>query len=262
MTRLKNSIFGLLVFLAGCICPNAAGPSAGRVGDLSVGPPVRTIELGRSVEGRAIRMHVFGDGGPVTFVFAGIHGDEPSSEFVALHLVEYLLAHGESCAGRTIAVLPAANPDGLLRGTRTNANGVDCNRNFPTGNWKPKAKKARYSPGKAPASEPETRAVIKAVEMLEPDAIVSIHSTDKFEPCNNYDGPAEGLARLMQPHNGYPPKASVGYPTPGSFGTYAGIERKIPTITLELPHKQRPQQVWPPNRDALLAMIVHVAERP
>ena len=32
----------------------------------------------------------------------------------------------------------------------------------------------------------------------------------------------------------YPVEASIGYPTPGSFGTYAGIERQIPTITLEL----------------------------
>ena len=33
---------------------------------------------------------------------------------------------------------------------------------------------------------------------------------------------------------GYPVEKSIGYPTPGSFGTWAGIERKIPTITLEL----------------------------
>ena len=26
----------------------------------------------------------------------------------------------------------------------------------------------------------------------------------------------------------------MGYPTPGSFGTWAGIEKEIPTITLEL----------------------------
>jgi len=246
MTRFKNSVFAL-VLLAGCTHPNVA---------------VRTVELGTSVEGRPIRMHVFGRGGPVTFIFGGIHGDEPSSEFVALQLVEHLLADGKGCAGRTVAVLASANPDGLLKGTRTNANAVDCNRNFPTDNWKPKAPKARYSPGKSPASEPETRALIKAVELLKPDAIVSIHSTDRFAPCNNYDGPAAELARLMERHNRLPPKASVGYPTPGSFGTYAGVERKIPTITLELPHRQRPQTVWPPNRDALLALIAAVKDRP
>ena len=32
----------------------------------------------------------------------------------------------------------------------------------------------------------------------------------------------------------YPTESSIGYPTPGSFGTWAGVERDIPTITLEL----------------------------
>ncbi len=218
----------------------------------------RTIQVGESVGGRAIRVHVFGSGGPTTFIFAGIHGDEGISEFVALHLIEHLLGNSECCGAGTVAVLPSANPDGLLAGTRVNANAVDCNRNFPAANWKPQAKGARYSPGKSPGSEPETRALVEAIRILKPDAIVSIHSTDTFKPCNNYDGPAADLAKLMAPHNGYPPKGSVGYPTPGSFGTWAGVERKIPTITLELPNKARPQQVWPGNRDALLALIAAV----
>ena len=32
----------------------------------------------------------------------------------------------------------------------------------------------------------------------------------------------------------YPVEGDIGYPTPGSFGTWAGIEKNIPTITLEL----------------------------
>jgi len=221
----------------------------------------RSIQVGKSVGGRAIRMHVFGRHGPTVFIFAGIHGDEPSSEFVALHLIEHLLGNDDVHASGRVAVLPSANPDGLLAGTRVNANAVDCNRNFPAANWKPHAKGARYSPGKSPGSEPETRALLEAIRILKPDAIVSIHSTSTFKPCNNYDGPAAQLARLMAPHNGYPPKGSVGYPTPGSFGTWAGVERKIPTITLELPHKERGQKVWPGNRDALLALIAAVAAR-
>ena len=221
----------------------------------------RTIQVGKSVGGRAIRMHIFGSGGPTTFIFAGLHGDEGISEFVALHMIEHLLGDSAPYASARVAVLPSANPDGLLAGTRVNANAVDCNRNFPAANWKPQAKGARYSPGKSPGSEPETRALVEAIGILKPDAIVSIHSTSTFEPCNNYDGPAADLAKLMAPHNGYPPKGSVGYPTPGSFGTWAGVERKIPTITLELPHKTRAQKLWPGNRDALLALIAAVSGR-
>ncbi|MCP4376353.1 MAG: murein peptide amidase A, partial [bacterium] len=240
---------GWIVSLGGC-CPL-----------FSAKPPVikpaayHTVQVGQSVSGRPIRMHVFGSTGPTTFIFAGIHGDEPSSEFLALHMVEYLLGNDKYYKSARVAVLPSANPDGLLAGTRVNANAVDCNRNFPAKNWKPKGKSARYSPGKAPGSEPETQALLEAIRILKPDAIISIHSTSTFKPCNNYDGPSADLAKLMSLHNGYPPKASVGYPTPGSFGTWSGIERKIPTITLELPHKTRAQTLWPPNRDALLALI-------
>ena len=41
---------------------------------------------------------------------------------------------------------------------------------------------------------------------------------------------AEKISKIIN----YPAEASIGYPTPGSFGTYAGVERNIPTITLEL----------------------------
>jgi protein MpaA len=244
---------GLAIFMGGCDCCGLiSGKSAINAA------AYRTVKVGQSVGGRPIRMHVFGDSGPTTFILAGLHGDEGISQFVALNLIEHLLSDSNSYASATVAVLPSANPDGLLAGTRVNANAVDCNRNFPASNWKPQAKGARYSPGKTPGSEPETQALIQAIEILKPDAIVSIHSTDTFKPCNNYDGPAAELAELMTPHNGYPAKGSVGYPTPGSFGTWAGVERRIPTITLELPNKARPQKVWPGNRDALLALIAAV----
>ena len=249
---------GLAIFIGGCDYCSPVRPEP-----LNIQPAAyRTVKVGQSAGGLPIRMHVFGSNGPTTFIFAAIHGDEGISQFVALNLIEHLLSNSKCYESATVAVLPSANPDGLLAGTRVNANAVDCNRNFPATNWKPQAKGARYSPGKSPGSEPETQALIEAIRILQPDAIVSIHSTSTFEPCNNYDGPAADLARLMTPFNGYPAKGSVGYPTPGSFGTWAGVERKIPTITLELPNKARPQKIWPGNRDALLALIAAVSVEP
>ncbi|MBY0385631.1 DUF2817 domain-containing protein, partial [bacterium] len=32
----------------------------------------------------------------------------------------------------------------------------------------------------------------------------------------------------------YKIEETIGYPTPGSLGTYAGIERNIPTLTYEI----------------------------
>ena len=33
---------------------------------------------------------------------------------------------------------------------------------------------------------------------------------------------------------GYKIEPDIGYPTPGSLGTYAGLERQIPTLTYEI----------------------------
>ena len=44
----------------------------------------------------------------------------------------------------------------------------------------------------------------------------------------------------------YPVEESIGYPTPGSFGTYAGVERNIPTITLEMDEEINVDELYPP----------------
>ncbi len=199
-------------------------------------------------------MHRFGSGPRPVLVFGGIHGDERNSAEVADALVRYLREGAASQLALNVAIIPSANPDGLAAGERGNARGVDCNRNFPARNWSVSA--ARSSHGGASAgSEPETRALIRVVNMLQPRAIISIHSITRGRECNNYDGPARQLAEIMSRHNRYPPKASIGYPTPGSFGSWAGIDQRYPVITLELPKKLPGPQCWDQNRDALLAAI-------
>jgi protein MpaA len=108
--------------------------------------------------------------------------------------------------------------------------------------------------GEAPASEPETRAVIKAVKRYAPSKIISIHSIGEGRYCNNYDGPGKALAGRMKRFNGYPVVKSLGYSTTGSFGTWAGHERNLPTVTLELPSHHSPKRCWENNRRALLSV--------
>lgn len=214
-------------------------------------PRVQTI--GRSIRGAAIEMHTLGRGPVETLIFAGIHGDERNSAELAELLVAHLRANPAAGNGRGVAIIPRANPDGLARGTRGNANGVDLNRNFPASNWRPAGRGRRH--GTHAASEPETRALIAVMERLRPARIVSIHAIHGGRECNNFDGPARHLAERMTALNGYPTKASIGYPTPGSFGSWAGIDRRIPTVTLELPRSRTGRQCWPQQRAALLAVI-------
>ncbi len=214
----------------------------------------RTILLGCSVEGRPLALHRFGEGTGGTLVIGGIHGNEPTSAEVAERLLHYLEDRPGGWTGPPVAVLPRANPDGLERGTRANARGVDLNRNFATANWTLRRPGRAYYGGPRPESEPEAWAVLRAIRMTRPARIVSIHSITRRRQCNNFDGPAENLARAMSARNGYPVVASLGA-CRGSLGNWAGVDRGLPIITLELPRGLPGDEAWMQNRDALLVAI-------
>ena len=156
-------------------------------------------------------------------VIGCMHGDEPQGKYL---IQEYLKSNTET----KLLFIPCLNPDGIKSNTRVNANGVDLNRNFPTKNWELTEKNNFYG-GQEPASEIETKFLINVIEEYKPELILTLHAPYKVV---NYDGDALNIAQKISEIIKYPVEASIGYPTPGSFGTWAGIENNIPTITLEL----------------------------
>ena len=164
-----------------------------------------------------------------TLIIGVFHGDEPQGKFLIEEYIKTKDTNG-------LMFIPCLNPDGMQLGKRTNANGVDLNRNFPTKNWGEDTSQAGDNPadyfgGTSGGSEIETQFVINVIEKYKPELIITLHAPYKIV---NYDGPAQEIAEKISEIIKYPVEASIGYPTPGSFGTYAGVERQIPTITLEL----------------------------
>lgn len=197
----------------------------------------RNRYYGNSVLGAPLEVFLPSDGKASYLILAGQHGDEPETTTVLSTVLRALAPEYLSCA-----VVLAANPDGLTRGTRANAQGVDLNRNFPTTDWSPspimyswlngESKSVKLSPGKKPASEPETQALLNLVKALKPKAIISIHAR-----LGCIDDPDETeLGQWISRETKLQLVKHIGYPTPGSFGTWAK-ERGISLITFELPNE-------------------------
>ncbi len=108
---------------------------------------------------------------PVRVLIVGsIHGNETAG-----HAVVRRLARVAPPAGVQLWLVETANPAGVARGTRQNARGVDLNRNFPyrwAGGGQPFD---TYFPGRAPASERETRALMALVREVRPDLTLYYH---------------------------------------------------------------------------------------
>lgn len=169
-------------------------------------------------------------------LLGGVHGDEYSSVSIVFKWLQTLdRFHSGLFHWR---VIPLVNPDGLLRveSTRTNANGVDINRNFPTPDWDETALKywagktgsnPRHYPGPDAASEPETAWLVDEIEKFGPDVIVSVHAPHGVV---DYDGPEDGPHKLGRLY------LNLLGTFPGSLGNYAGIQKNIPVVTIELPY--------------------------
>jgi protein MpaA len=165
-------------------------------------------------------------------IFSQIHGDEPQSGELAEAWVNRLEKIEPSNSWR---IIPVLNPDGLVKKTRFNSNGVDLNRNFPTTDWESSAKmrwekneksNPRRFPGKTGGSEPEVQCALAHIEEFKPDLIVSIHTPyGMFD----FDGP---LNKKLDTAHLLPWKRLGTFP--GSLGRYMWDERKIPVLTIEL----------------------------
>lgn len=156
-------------------------------------PPTPTIErpqpliIGFSVAERPLEVYQFGNGPIEKMIIAGIHGGyEWNTVTLADEMLAYLKSHPDIIPeDHTLYFLRVFNPDGLARskgfGGRANENNVDLNRNFPY-KWQtewPRPGCWDYIPitgGVGPASEPETKALIRFVENHDLKAFISYHS--------------------------------------------------------------------------------------
>ena len=132
----------------------------------------RTMIAGLSVDRRPIELIERGDpDSPTkTLVVGCIHGDETAGIAVAEKLESTPLPRETN-----LWIVENANPDGVAAGTRTNAHGVDLNRNFPW-HWRPYGQLGnRHYSGPHALSEPESSLLARLVLQLRPSVSIWFH---------------------------------------------------------------------------------------
>lgn len=206
--------------------------------------------IGDSVEGRALWAWQFGQGDQRLVLVGGIHGGyEANSTLLAEMLVDYYRDHPDDVIpGVQLIIIPAANPDGLTRGSdldaRFNANRVDLNRNWGCA-WEPTAflRDIEVSPGPRPFSEPETQALRAFFLAHKPAAVVFYHSAVGavyMGACGDHPA-ADWMGDLLEKATGYPYQASFDYYEVSGDATDWLAERGIPAATVELYTRDSPE---------------------
>jgi len=171
-------------------------------------PHLKVDRLANSTFGSPIYAVVLGSGPQTVMITAGMHGWEWVTSYLVMRELAALLyqqATGVPEAVRVLAdyrlvFLPLVNPDGMriaqgerrplvgdfwgldIRDWKANAWGVDINRNFPHGfaemsRHLPRTPGPEFHPGRAPASERETQAVMLAIATYKPDILYDFHSS-------------------------------------------------------------------------------------
>ena len=190
----------------------------------------RKFTIGHTSKDRPINAFLIGDRQARNkyVVLGQMHGDEPAGRMVA----RYRLVNKPPIEDVAFWVIPTMNPDGHLRGTRVNARGVDLNRNFPSKTWVRRGKGTRYWSGPRPASEPETRALVRFLSNVRPQTVVSIH-----QPLRAVDfSGGDRRVTYWLAKNLNLPVADIAVSGGGTMTSWFNAEfRRRTAVTVELP---------------------------
>lgn len=206
--------------------------------------------FGHTAKGTPILAQRYGHQGKKILILGGVHGDEFEGVQGALKIQSVF--NTLYSFKLQITVVPQFNIDGILKGTRQNARGVDLNRNLPSRDWDPKAHKAHYAPGPFANSEPENQALTKYLTTEKPHLILSLHS---WKPLLNTNGNCTDFANIISSYTGYEVTPDIGYPTPGSLGNYGSNDLGIPVLTYEFEREIDPEKIYSLHVPAILEAL-------
>ena len=217
------------------------------------------VLVGKSHRGRKI--WALRQGNPlavnVLLSLGQMHGSEPAG----LRVTDLVRARQiPDDADYQIWTVRTMNPDGAVRTNRYNARGVDLNRNFP-GTWS-----RQYRTGRGPASERETRAMMRFVRKLQPTGVLSFHQPwgTTLSVCDKRSADWVRLsAKLMKLRPPGSP-SNCGSWLPGTMNRWTSRTTNAWFVTVELPpnHKVRPYIPRAARAVIRIATLMSAADTP
>lgn len=178
---------------------------------------------------------------PAVIFIGGVHGDEPEGVVLAQKTHTWLKTSPPASL-KPWVLIECLNEDGYRAGARTNSRGVDLNRNFPSKDWSPEQKSPRYHPGPSAGSEPEVQGLVHLLKSTPASLIVHAHSWD---PCLVLTGsPVPPELEKFSSLCGYELISDIGYPTPGSLGSFGWQSLKTPVLCIEEQEGSEPEATW------------------
>ena len=115
------------------------------------------------------------------FIVGGLHGNEMAAPVNLCIFASNLCNIVDSNyyklrSSYDIYIIPVLNVTGSLANTRTNYNGVDLNRNFPSSHWILDGEGTETYSGPSAGSEFETQVIVSLTETIKPDMAIDHHN--------------------------------------------------------------------------------------
>lgn len=131
------------------------------------------------------------------FLFGGVHGMEKAAQFNLFLFAKGLCErtthdfYMKLRATYDVYIIPCVSGYGLYHGLRTNANGVNINRNFPVPGWSESGAGTNDYTGPSAGSEFETQLIMAQLELVAPDVVVDHHNYSSDIKTQFFNGGAD-----------------------------------------------------------------------
>jgi hypothetical protein len=127
-----------------------------------------------STRRRPIQTVTLGEGQRKVFITGSLNGNDATSVQLLDALAGTLTARPELLEGLTVLIVRNPNPDALAEHISVNTRGVNLNRNFPSARF---TALPNQQTGPTPASEAETRILLRLVGDFQPQTVIQVRSS-------------------------------------------------------------------------------------